>query len=854
MPSPNNFLRGLPGNMLTALFHPWTWRMAWRDSRTQRLRLVIFSLAIVSGISALVAIHSLKASVQAGIATQTKDLLGSDLQISSKQPFSASDFAKLTPLAEQISRETTFPSMVKFLPGGGARLMQLRGIEGGYPFYGPMETRPADVRQRLPKEPGILVEQTILDQYGSKVGDEVELGSLRLKILGVVEKAAPRSSRFSGFAPEAYMRLSDMQRSGLLDTNSLASYQLHFYKLRDGIPAKMMESHIRNHFKDTSWSIDTPEERQENLGKALDYFQQFLGILAMASLALGAIGVAGAVHAHISRRVLTVAILRCLGCPGHMASAVYFAQAGAIGMLGAVMGAGLGIALQMGVLVFFKDSIPVSISPSPEWKIVAQTTAAGFAVCCGFALIPLLKIRRIPPAATLRGGASLSGGHLLAIPVYLMVAGLLAWVALSNDPNWMRALGLLGGLAVAFAILAIVARGLMAVTKRIVRPSWPYLLRQGMSNIHRPSNQTLLFLLSLGLGTFLLVTILLAGNLLNQRLNLGETGISPNLYLVDVQPDQEAGVKALITKQNLPVLESSPMVTMRIQAIRGVPVSEVKGVPRWVLRREFRSTYRASMNSTEKLTAGKWESSITDSNAPVPLSLEEKIAADLKVGVGDEITLDVQGVPVNAHITSLREVDWSRFNLNFFMVFPPGVLEGAPGFHVMTTRTPTPAASGELQRQLVQDFPNVSAIDLTQILGKVREILGKISLVVSVLAGFTVLAGLPILIGTLLNGRDVRLRESVLLRTLGASATQVRTILTIEYATLGLLSALTGVLLASAGNAALALTIFETSPLPSFSLLATAFTTAAGISVLGGLALSRGVCNHPPLEILRGGV
>ena len=239
---------------------------------------------------------------------------------------------------------------------------------------------------------------------------------------------------------------------------------------------------------------------------------------------------------------------------------------------------------------------------------------------------------------------------------------------------------------------------------------------------------------------------------------------------------------------------------------------------------------------------------------PVPLSLEEQIAKDMHLGIGDEIALDVQGISIPARVTSLRRVDWSRFNLNFFMVFPPGVLEDAPGFHVVTTKTTSAAASGELQRALVKDFANVSAIDLTLILETVRDILGKISAVVSVLAGFTVLAGLPILIGTLLNGRDVRLRESVLLRTLGASAKQVRTILVVEYATLGLLSALTGVLLAVAANAALALLLFEASPWPDPGLLLAAFAAATGISVFGGLALSRGVCHHAPLEILRSGV
>ena len=842
---------GLPGNLFTALLHPWTWRMAWRDSRTQRLRLVIFSLAVVSGIAALVAIHSLKASVLTGIETQAKALLGSDLQISSRSPISDENHARLASIAKNISSETSFPSMMKFLPGGGARLVQVRGIEGGYPFYGKVETRPTGVWERLSEEPGILLEPALLDQFQAKVGDEVELGNLRLTILGVVDKPAPRSSRFSGFAPEAYVRLEDVARSGLLGTNSMSSHQVHL-ELPAGRNSESWKDQIRRDFKGTDWRLETPDDRRENLGDALENFQRFLSILALASLALGAIGVAGAVHAHVGRRMSTVAILRCLGCPGHLASAIYFAQAGALGLVGALLGAGLGILLQTGVLIYFRDRLPIEVAPAPEWVAVAQTTAAGFAVCCAFALIPLLKIRRISPAATLRGGAMLEGGTLRALPVYVMLTALLVMLALANDPNWKRALALVGGLGLAFAVLAGVARGLMAFTRGIVGPRWPYLLRQGISNLHRPQNQTLLFLLSLGLGTFLMVTILLAGNLLNQQLRITQSSQSPNLYLIDVQPDQVAGVKDVLKRLNLPVLESAPMVTMRIQSVRGVPVGEAKGVPRWVARREFRSTYRDFMNETETLVAGEWHTTVLDAEKGVPLSLEEGVAKDLRVGIGDELMLDVQGVPVKARVTSLRKVDWSKFNLNFFMIFPPGVLEAAPGFHVVTTKTPSPAESGALQRELVTEFSNVSAIDLTQILQTVREILSKISLVVTLLAGFTVLAGAPILVGTLLNGRDVKIRESVLLRTLGASAKQVRTILVIEYATLGLLAALTGVLLAAAGNAALAIFVFKASPVPDFQLLGAALVTVTGISVLGGIALSRGVCNHPPLEILRG--
>ncbi|MCW1914122.1 ABC transporter permease [Luteolibacter sp. GHJ8] len=842
----------LPGNLITALFHPWTWRMAWRDSRSQRLRLAIFSLAIVSGIAALVAIHSLKASVENGIATQAKALLGSDVQITSRRAFTDEEYQRLQGMAASTSREISFPSMVKF-PNGSARLLQIRGIEGAYPFYGKVETTPPEAWQQLQAEQGILVEQALLDQFQARPGDTVELGSIRLTILGVVNKPAPRSSRFSGFAPEAYVRLSDVMKTGLLGTNSMSSHAVHL-ELPPGSSAEAAKAKIRADFNNTPWRLETPEDRRENLGDALDNFQRFLGIIALASLVLGAIGVAGAVHAHVSRRVPTIAILRCLGCPRHLACAIYFAQAGALGLIGAIAGALLGIALQTGVLLAFQDQLPLEVSPSPEWKVVAQTTAAGFAVCCGFALLPLLKIRRISPAATLRSGATLEGRPLRAIPLYLLLGGLLVLLAFNNDSDWKRALALVGGLGVAFVVLALVAKLLILVTRKSVSPAWPYLLRQGISNLHRPRNQTLLFLLSLGLGTFLLVTILLTGSLINKRLDITQSAQSPNIYLVDVQPDQVQGVKDVLAQQSLPLLEAAPMVTMRIESVRGVPVRDAKGIPRWVSRREFRSTYRDYLNPTETLTAGEWHKSAPTDGSPVPLSLEEKIATDMGLSIGDEIVLDVQGASIPAKITSLRKVDWSRFNLNFFMVFPPGVLEDAPGFHVVTTKTANPSQSGELQRALVGPFANVTAIDLTLILETVQDILGKISAVVSVLAGFTVLAGVPILIGTLLNGRDLRLRESVLLRTLGASAKQVRAILTIEYTALGLLSALTGITLAVAANAGLAIYVFKADPWPDLGILMAAFGSTIGLSVIGGLLLSRGVCNHPPLEILRSGI
>ena len=848
----------MPHSLGAALFHPWTWRMAWRDSRAQRKRLIIFWLSIVSGIASLAAIHSLKASLERGVELQAKALLGSDLQITSRNPIKEKigekDAQTLSAVASRMSREISFASMLYFPTADAARLVQVRALDGDYPFYGTVEVSPTDAWERFRSEPGILLEPALLDQFQAKVGDKVQLGSLEFPILGIITKAPPRNSRFSGFAPEAYVGLADIEKSGLLVKNSLAWHHLHL-QLKPDIDAEILSQN----WKGKGWKLETPEGRRDTLGDALDNFQQFLGIIAMAALILGAIGVAGAIHAHVSRRVSTVAILRCLGCPGNMAFAIYLAQALALGFIGALVGTGVGMALQSLLLTLFRDELPFPLDSVPVWGVILQTTAAGLAVCAGFALLPLLRVRRISPSETLRENFSEQTSSKISWrswPIFILLGALLLLLAWLNSSDFKRAFSMTIGLGVVFLCLAGTAKALVWLARRSLRSSWPYLLRQGISNLYRPGNQTLLFLLSLGLGTFLLLTILLVKNQIMERLTLINRNDSPNIYLVDVQTDQRKGVHDILHSLKLPLLEDAPMITMRLSSVRGVPVADLEKqdkVPRWVLQREFRSSYRNSLNSTETIVAGKefsakpsWQQENT-----VPLSLEQDVAKDLDVEVGDEIVLDVQGMELKTQIQNLRKVDWSRFNLNFFMIFPTGVLESAPGFHVITTRVPPGMTSGELQRALVKNFPNVTAIDLTLILETVRSILEKISRVVEVLAGFSVIAGLLILTGTLLNGRDQRLRESVLLRTLGASSKQVRMILVLEYAVLGILSALTGIILAVMTNTVLALFVFKASPWPDLLLLLSSLTGAVLLSVIAGLILSRGICSHPPLEILR---
>ena len=858
--------------LFRALLHRWTWIMALRDGRSQRGRLALYALSIAAGICALTAIHTLKASVQTGIATQTKSLLGADLLISSRRPIPEESLTKLAPWLRAMGKETAFSSMLSLPSGERSRLVQVRAIEGGYPFYATVETEPPEAWQRLQTERGIIVETSLLEEFGLKVGQSFKLGAIELPILGSLRNGMPRSNRFSGFAPEAFLRHADLEATGLAGAQSLVFHHRALELWPESAAQRRATiAAIKRLFPEDGVQFQTPEEREEAIGESLNRMQEFLGIMALVALVLGGIGVAGAIHTHVQRRIPTVAILLCLGCPTQWAFGIYLAQAMSIGLLGTCVGALSGGFLHGIVVHFFGSGLPFVVAIWPQPLVVLETASAGFVLCCGFALLPLLRIRDVSPGATLgerqvarRSGVSLERG------VYLLLAGLVWSVARLNGTTSLRALWLTGALALAFAALTLAGHGLMWCTRLLVRPTWPYLLRQGISNLFRPHNQTLLFLLSLGLGVFLLLTTWFTRSLVLTQLRIDDRDSQANLYLVDVQPDQVATVSGLLGEQGLPVLQSAPMVSMRIESVRGQrlaaltaahapenPTSKpthppsVRKVPRWVIEREYRSTYRATVNSDETIVAGEWPPAPMSAESPAPISLEQKLASDLGVGIGDEMVMDVQGVPMRVQVVCLRKVDWSKFNLNFFMVFAPGVLENAPQFHLFSTRVPSARIAGQLQRALLQRAPNVSSVDLTSILATVRRILEKAAQVIQWLAGFSILAALPILAGALLNGKEQRVKESLLLRTLGASEIQVRTIVLVEYASLGSLSAVSGILLALVAQWAEARWIFKIplqhEPLP----ILLALSAACGGSIAAGLWLTSGVCNRPPLEALR---
>ncbi|MDB6020916.1 MAG: permease [Pedosphaera sp.] len=847
-----------PRGFLRHLFSPWTWRMAWRDSRTSRKRLLLFSGSIVIGIAALTAIGSLGSNLERAVEEQAKSLLGADLGLNSRQPFSPDEEKLMQELGGEQSRETSFSTMIYFPRNEGTRLVQVRALSGGFPFYGQLETDPPEAAQQFRNGGGALVDETILTQFNAKVGDEIRLGDLTTRIVGKLIKVPGESVALSAIAPRVYIPMSDLSQTGLLRPGALVRYKTYF-KFGPSVDVSKLVEKIKPQLDKFRLGSETVEQRKRDLGRAMENLYHFLNLVGFIALLLGGVGVASAIHVHVKQKLGTVALLRCLGGSVAQTFAIYLAQGMALGLFGALAGAAVGVIIQSALPGVLADFIPFDFQFHTSWLAVGRAVGIGFTICLLFALLPLLTVRRVSPLAAIRVAFDPLAGRRDPLR-WLIGAGLGLGVltfALTQSQDWRVGLGFAGGLGVVFAVLTGIAAALIFLTKRLNRPTLPFAWRQGLANLHRPNNRTLLLLLSLGLGTFLMVSLFLVQRtLLTQLISSGGTN-QANTVFFDIQPDQRESVIKLVRSFNLPILDEAPIITMRLTSVKGRAVETILAdkkneIPRWSLRHEYRSTYNDRLRDGEKLLSGKWYDKVTVDTNPVPVSVEEGLADELKIGLGDELAFDVQGVPVNAKVASLRQVDWRRIQPNFFIVFPRGVLEEAPAMHVLVTRVPSADESARVQSAVVKQFPNVSTIDLRLILQTVDSILGKISFVVRFMAMFTVLTGLLVLVGALLTGRYQRIQESILLRTLGASRKQILRILFVEYFSLGLLAALTGILLAVVAAWALCHFVFHIHFALEMLPLVIALVSVSGLTVFTGLLMSRGILNQPPLAILRG--
>ena len=859
-------------------------KMAWRDSRVSRKRLLLFSLSVVLGIAALVAIGSFTVNLKQAIDDQAKGLLGADLVVTSRTEFSAPVLEHLAVIGGERSRTREFSSMLVFQSANdAARLVQVRAVEANFPFFGEFEAVPADAPAELRTgKQVVILEETLLTQFGVKVGDPVKLGQAVFTIAGALKNVPGETAAISTFAPRAFIPFGTLEATGLADRESITRHRV-LVKLPAGRDAEMIEREMRVRFLGERLQYSTVAERKRNLGAALTNIEGFLNLVGFVALFLGAIGVASAIHVYVRQKINTVAVLRCLGASAWQSFSVYVVQGLALGVFGAVLGAGLGLGLQLLLPVLLKGMLPFDVNFFISWAAVGRGMGAGLVICFLFTLLPLLAVRRVSPLVALRsafiertGAASDPWRLILGAVIIAAVTTFATW----QTRDWKIGVGFTVALAVGFGVLAGLAQVVAWAARKFVPRGLPYVVRQGIANLHRPNNRTVLLLLALGLGTFLILTLYLTRTTLLNQIDLAGEGSRPNLVFFDIQDDQIEPFTALAAKNGAPLMQAAPIVTMKIASLKGRPLEEIMRrrqqsaeppatepgaaeppraenrrdgprVSRGMLNREYRSTYRAKITGSERVVAGTFEGKVAPGVAVVPISVEEGLLRDLQIGLGDEIEWDVQGVPLRTKVTSVRAVEWRRLESNFFVVFPEGAIEAAPKTFVAALRTAKPEDSARIQREMVAAFPNVSAIDLALILQALDGIFSKVAFVIQFMALFTVLTGVIVLVGAVLNGRYQRVRETVLLRTLGATRRQLVQIQLVEYAILGVLAAVVGGALSIGGNALVAHFVFKMTPATPPLLILGAVATAAAVTVVTGLLTSRGVTDHPPLEILR---
>ncbi len=839
-----------------ALHFKWLLQMAWRDSRRNRSRLFLFISSVILGIAALVAIYSFGNNLNDEVNNQAASLLGADLEISGNQPPAQPIQNILDSLGGQQSQQRNFASMILFLKNGGTRLIQVRALSGQFPYYGSLETEPASAATSFRNKQQALVDQTLMLQFGAKPGDSIKVGEVAFAIAGRLLNAPGQTGFSSSIAPIVYIPLKFLKQTQLMQKGSRISFH-YFIKFNHAVDEQKLTEKIKPVLQENDYNYDTIETQKEDTGRSFSDLTRFLSLVGFIALLLGCTGVASAVHVYVKEKINSIAILRCLGAKASQAFIIFLVQIVCIGFIGSLLGAALGVGIQQFLPFILKDFLPVTITTSISWPAIFEGILLGTGISVLFALLPLVSIRNVSPLQALRASFEPAANKrdLIKWGIYglivLFVYGF-AWLEMSNGK---KAFYFTLSIAAALLILAATARLLMWLVRKFFPSSWSYLWRQGLANLYRPNNQTTILIISIGLGTALISTLLFVQSILLGRVTIATSKDQPNMVLFDIQSSQKEGVAGLVKSNGLPVKEMIPIVNMRLDEVNGITAAGLNKdstlqYSRYLFKREYRCTFRDSLTSTEKITEGKWIGTAPAKGLP-PISMEEHYATRNGINIGDTITFNVQGVMIKTIVGSFREVDWSRIRTNFLIVFPEGVINDAPQFEVILTKVPSQEASAKFQREMVQEYPNVSIIDLGLVLSILNAIMSKIGFVIRFMGGFSILTGIVVLISSVLISKYQRLQESVLLRTLGASRKQIYAITALEYFFLGTLAALTGILIALAASWALAHYLFDTPFHPNLLPVLILGLLVCVLTVVTGLVNSFGILNRPPLEVLR---
>ncbi|WP_036822994.1 ABC transporter permease [Polaribacter sp. Hel1_85] len=827
--------------------------MAWRDGKASISRLMLFMASIILGIAAVVSIQLFSDNLKQNIKKQSKALMGADFIIDSRKEPSEKVLKIIDSLGADAS-EVNFVSMAAFPKTEGTKLVKVRALEGSFPFYGNLTTVPVNAAKNYQKLGGALVDATLLLQYNLKSGDSIKLGKVTLPIIGALKSIPGSTAISSSVAPSVLIPFRFLEQTELLQVGSRKEYQ-YFFKAPE-MDLELLDKKIDPILDDENADLDTHTSTSQRLGRRYDNVSRFLNLVAFIALLLGCIGIASSVHIYIKEKLKNVAVLKCLGASRKQSFLIYLIQIIGIGFIGGLIGSAIGTSLQFAFPYILQDFLPFNVEISISFQPIIIGIILGVIMSVLFALLPLLGTWYISPLEVLRGTEdNLQKTKKARIFVFITILLFIFLFSFWMLKSIINAIVFTIGIFITFAIMAGVANLFIKLIKKFFPSSWGYTKRQSLLNLFRPNNQTMVLVLAIGLGTFLISTLYFTKDILLAKTAIENKKTDANIILMDVQSNQETAILTNFKSKGLEVIDNIPIITMRMEKIRGKTVNEIRNdtttrMRKWMLNREFRVSYRNALTETEELLEGEFIGKAVQ-GTPVPISIADNLAEDANLKIGDAVVFNIQGVLMETTIGSIRKVDWSSMKVNFMILFPIGILEKAPKFNVMTTHVPNEERSAELQRDLVKNFPNVTILDLRQVFTIVEDILNKISWIINFMAFFSILTGFIVLIGSVRNSKYQRIKESVLLRTLGAKSKQILQITALEYVYLGLLGSLTGILLSLIGSQLLATLLFKEPFIPSVIPFLVFLPAITILVVVIGLSNLKTVLSSPPLEVLR---
>lgn len=844
-------------------------RMAAREIRASWRRLLFFFICIAIGVGSIVALRSVIQSVRAALAGEARALLSADLLISSNNPFTPSVRTRLEreQRAGRITAQSESIELATMVRAGeagtsGTRMVELRAVQAAFPMYGTVRLRDGRAyTHALLRNRGALVRPELLAQFGLELGDRIFVGSAPFEVRGVIASEPGRRVGAFSLGPRVLIDHADLAGTGLLSFGSRVNYQI---LLR--VPDTALESlntDLRRAFVNEFVGVRSYRRTEDQMGEDLLRAENYLSLVGLVVLILGGIGVSSVTRVFVQQKIRSVAVLKCVGGTSAQLLAVYMTQVIMLGLAGSLLGVGLAAGAVAAVPAFAGAAAQMlQVDYGLTLSAIVQGVAVGMLVSVLFSLVPLLEIRNVKPSLLLRQDIPPAPRFdWLKWGVSAAVAAALVAVATWQAGSLRIGLVLSGGFILTAFVLHVAGAALIRAVQPLRHARW-FALRQAVLHVARPGNQTRVILLAVGLGTFFILGVRgLQENLLRDfAVQVGED--APDMFLIDIQADQRDGVAAFLDGRNAeaPAPKLIPVLRARVVGVQGREVSlesyeEVRG--RGSLSREYTVTYRPRLEANESILEGEWWTDQPDgrdaSRAEPRVSIEERIRDRFRIQIGDQMRFDILGRIVTARVSSIRRVDWRDFRAGGFMfVFSPGTFEGAPHTYISALQGPRdPVDRGALQAALVAAFPNVSVIDLREVLDTIRAVVNNVTLGVTIVGALVLLSGALILIGAVSMTKFRRVYEAAILKTLGASSRLVAMMLLLEYGVLGAIAGIVGSLGAIALSWAVATYALELPWAPTPLLTATGIVlTTLFVAAIGVLA-SLDVLRHKPLATLR---